>query len=394
MKTFDYIISPLTGGEFFQQYFEKKHLHISATDSNKFKRYLKEGDIDRILTSQQLSIPNTRMAQKDGDIDIKKLTLEGTNIIDVSKVVEYFSEGATLIMSMLHNKLTSLKGLCDDLSHTFGQQFQTNVYCTPGNKSQGFIVHHDTHDVFILQIEGTKDWKIYKSPISLAIKDLAFEKDVHKHGSVIDEFTMFPGDILYIPRGLMHAAQTTSKKSIHITTGFMGITWQDVMIDKINLLAQKNEALRRGFKPNYWKDTQDPYYKDSYNEILNLLNNPNSIDEALKTSYKKNINRYRPAFTNPIQTAESILGINLDSKLRVIPYISHSIDIENDTLKITLFNKEIELSLGFKPVLDFIISEKTFVVRQLPLLDDESAVKFAQTLIKSGLIEPNTSKAK
>ncbi len=166
MNQFDYLISPLTRERFFNEYFEKRHVLISSQSRTKFDHILKEEDLDMILTTQQLTLPKTRMAKKDGDLDPSKLAIEGTNIIDVSKVIEHFSEGATMILSSLHDRLPSLKTLCDDLTNFFGQPFQTNIYCTPGNGNQGFIIHHDTHDVFILQITGTKDWKIYESPIN------------------------------------------------------------------------------------------------------------------------------------------------------------------------------------------------------------------------------------
>ena len=38
---------------------------------------------------------------------------------------------------------------------------QANAYFTPRD-SQGLAVHHDTHDVFVLQLAGTKAWTIHE----------------------------------------------------------------------------------------------------------------------------------------------------------------------------------------------------------------------------------------
>ena len=47
-----------------------------------------------------------------------------------------------------------------DLGAALAQPLQVNAYLTPpGN--QGFATHYDTHDVFVLQVDGRKRWRIH-----------------------------------------------------------------------------------------------------------------------------------------------------------------------------------------------------------------------------------------
>ena len=46
---------------------------------------------------------------------------------------------------------------------------QANSYYTP-RRSQGFAVHHDTHDVFVLQVAGEKHWRVYDPLLELPLK--------------------------------------------------------------------------------------------------------------------------------------------------------------------------------------------------------------------------------
>jgi len=386
MKQFDHLISPLPRERFFQEYFEKKHLHLKGNDLNKFDQYLRESDIDHILMSQKLTLPNARMAHKDADLEADDLVIKGTKTIDVSRVIEKFSEGATLILSQLQEK-SSLKILCNDLSKDFGQRFQTNIYYTPKNGRQGFKIHHDTHDVFILQIAGSKKWSIYESPIQLAIKDQEFKPDTHIPGKLIDEFTMNQGDMLYIPRGLMHAAKTTDQKSIHITTGFMGITWQDILINHINGLCQENEILRRGLKPNYWNNFDE--YSESFSQIMEMINDQSILKDGLTNFHKRNANRLPTFFKNPIKNAEEIENISLKHALYLRESLQFHYQETDENIELITLNKEITLPIDYKPILDFILAEKSFIVNDLPLLDDDSKIEFTQMLIKSGILEIN-----
>lgn len=385
---FEELISPVDRERFFKDFFEKKHLLVRGGSKTKFHNILKERDIDHVLSSQRLTLPNARMANKNGEIEAKDLVLENTKVMDVSKVIELYAEGATLILSQLQDKLASLKELCDTLSSDFGQRFQTNIYCTPGNASQGFNIHHDTHDVFILQIEGQKKWHIYESPIELAVKDQTFIPGEHLHGDIKDEFILNAGDLLYIPRGLMHAAQTLDEKSIHITVGFMGYTWQDVFQDQLNILTQNDKNLRRGFQPKYWKNSED--YQETLDQIIASLQKPDFIVNALNQLHLKFINRHSTVIQNPLKQAEGVSTINLETLLFSKNNGLFKVNVENeDSIVISLYNKDIELPKDYLPIIQFIRATPLFKVKELPLLEDESQIEFSKTLIKSGLLHIN-----
>lgn len=46
------------------------------------------------------------------------------------------------------------------LAQTLRTRAQTNAYLTPPS-NQGFTAHTDSQDVFILQLEGAKRWRVY-----------------------------------------------------------------------------------------------------------------------------------------------------------------------------------------------------------------------------------------
>jgi hypothetical protein len=50
--------------------------------------------------------------------------------------------------------------------------------------------------------------------------------------------------VLYIPRGVMHAAATTDELSIHITLGVMSYTWADLLVDAVREHLEHSAAWR------------------------------------------------------------------------------------------------------------------------------------------------------
>jgi hypothetical protein len=94
------------------------------------------------------------------------------------------------------------------------------MYLTPGN-SQAVRMHTDDQDVFLLQVWGKKHWTMRNNPIYLPYTEEMLGKSDPVPPELVKDpimtFDMEPGDALYIPRGFLHEAETSSEPSLHIT---------------------------------------------------------------------------------------------------------------------------------------------------------------------------------
>ncbi len=99
-----------------------------------------------------------------------------------------------------------------------------NMYLTPevvetdkrnGHTRQGFEPHWDWMDVIIIQIAGQKRWSVANEPtVYLSNRDQKRKPTIEEIKHYVQsparysEFTLCPGDVLYIPRGHIHNAST------------------------------------------------------------------------------------------------------------------------------------------------------------------------------------------
>jgi lysine-specific demethylase/histidyl-hydroxylase NO66 len=120
-----------------------------------------------------------------------------------------------------------LNSFCVSLEKFFGFQCGVNSYLTPMN-SQGFALHHDTQEAFIVQVSGRKAWRICGAWPKQTIARWHEQKptpndDVAAPCSII---ILHPGDTLYVPRGVLHETTTNLIKShdesFHLTFGLEG----------------------------------------------------------------------------------------------------------------------------------------------------------------------------
>lgn len=203
-----------------------RHSHVFRAPSDAFDRYLGVADVDQLLTSSGLRSPALRMARDGTVLPVATYTRTGTiggvkvsGVVDPRKALDLFSAGASIILQGLHRYWPPLTALVRDLELALGHPCQANAYLTPPG-SQGFALHSDTHDVFVLQTFGSKVWEIHER---------AGRSDDRTKDPEIRELTLEAGTSLYLPTGTGHAARTQDIASLHITVGINRITWRDMV---------------------------------------------------------------------------------------------------------------------------------------------------------------------
>jgi mannose-6-phosphate isomerase-like protein (cupin superfamily) len=121
---------------------------------------------------------------------------------------------------------------------------------TPPN-SQGLAPHHDDVDVFIMQVEGRKRWKLY-SPIEHDLpREYSPDLDQEQLSTPSHTLTLEPGDFLYFPRGVVHQACTSNDHSTHLTlSSYQKFAWFDFLSNAFQSTLEaefgKDRELREG----------------------------------------------------------------------------------------------------------------------------------------------------
>ena len=139
--------------------------------------------------------------------------------IDTEKVNEQFKKGATVKLKAIERCSTELINLHTILINTFKARVHINSYLSSQN-GFGYDIHRDDHEIFIIQIEGSKLWELYDDTSlsnNLSILEL----------KPVQTITMNAGDVLYIPKGIPHKARCADPFSLHLTLGVYESSYHD-----------------------------------------------------------------------------------------------------------------------------------------------------------------------
>ncbi|MFB9840807.1 cupin domain-containing protein [Mucilaginibacter ginsenosidivorans] len=286
MKTIDfsYLVAPLTIQEFFKDNWEKAFVHNRHENPGYFDNLVSIADIDDFLSQQNLVPEGIKVMNKGNSIPPANWTrsdtlIDGTikTVVDPGKLIGHFNEGATIIINSADRSISRLSKACRALEQELKFRLQSNIYITPPN-SQGFAMHYDPHDIFLMQIKGPKTWMIYDTGEDLPVKYRAFS---HKP-RLVSKFEINSGDFLYIPRGTTHEAMSSGVSTIHVNFSLKPVYGYH-MVEELARIAYEKERFFRLTIPNgFQSENEQNAYLAAFKEKLNELIEKISPEQLLE----------------------------------------------------------------------------------------------------------------
>ncbi len=185
--------------------------------------------VDDLIARRGLRTPFLRVAKNGATLPDSAFTGPGgvgatvADQLDDTALWRAFADGATLVLQALQRTWQPLTDFTARLGTELGHPVQANAYVTPP-QNRGFDAHYDVHDVFVLQIAGTKRWVIHEPVHPDPLRDQPWTD--HRaavaeaaRGEPAVDTLLEPGDVLYLPRGWLHAAEAQGEVSVHLTLG-------------------------------------------------------------------------------------------------------------------------------------------------------------------------------
>jgi hypothetical protein len=210
-----------------------------------FDDILSLATVDRALTGSGLRWPAFRVV-REGDIlprsaITRRARMGGVTVddlIDPGRVLGLFADGATIVLQSLQRWWPPATRFCRDLELALGHAVQANAYLTPPGAA-GLAAHHDTHDVFVLQVAGTKSWVVREPALPTPLPHQRSDHAAAAASPVLFETELGPGDALYLPRGVVHSAAAQEGVSLHLTIGILATTVHDVLRELVDLAGDE-----------------------------------------------------------------------------------------------------------------------------------------------------------
>jgi bifunctional lysine-specific demethylase and histidyl-hydroxylase NO66 len=287
---------------------------------------------------------------------------ELTGLVHPRTALELFRDGATIVLQGLHRYHPPLADLVAELELALGHPCQANAYLTPPG-SQGFAVHQDSHDVFVFQTAGSKEW------------------EVHDGEGGVERITMEPGLSLYLPTGTPHAARAQETVSLHVTIGINQLTWRDLVRRSVTDLLPPADHLPAGY-----------------------LDDPAALRDGLATRLRRLAERIERL--DPGEIADDAVRRFLTGRAPRLTGGLHDVlaEIEDDTLlrrrqghpcvlidheeglELLLGDRSITMPAWLRPAIEDVRASTALRPGDLPL-SEQARLVLCRRLVREGLLE-------
>jgi lysine-specific demethylase/histidyl-hydroxylase NO66 len=377
-------VGPVEAERFFDEYWEQKPLLVPRDEEGRFDDLLSVEEVEGRVTGGGLRHPAFRVV-KEGetyslgdyaeDISWSPSPFSGT--AKVERVAAEFERGATIVLQALHVHHPPVARFCRELERELGHPTQTNAYYTPPS-AQGFKVHHDTHDVFCLQVAGEKRWLVYRPVLELPLRSQKYTPELGEPGEPILDVTMRAGDTLYLPRGWLHQAMTSGAASLHMTVGVSIVTWLDALQAAVDETAKEEVDLRRGVPA-------DGVSSDRLLELVAARLTPRAVSSRMRRGF---VRTRRPVREDAFDQVRGIEELDVETPLELRKTVIFDLVADEQGVTLGFEGRELRFPARIGAELQFMAeAEGPFRLTDLPgRLDDAGRLVLGRRLVREGFL--------
>jgi hypothetical protein len=372
-------LAPFDADGFLRDQWEHAPVHVPRDEPARFADLLTRADAERTVTATGIRMPGFRLVKAGTQVggyvrDIPWRPRPFTSAADVRRVLAEFADGATIVLQALHVSHEPIAAFARELELELRHPVQVNAYYTP-RAAQGLPVHHDTHDVFVLQASGQKRWLVYEPVLELPLRTQRYAPELGGPGPVVLDVTLRAGDTLYLPRGWLHEAVTSETDSLHLTVGVNVISWQQAIRDALDETGD-DVAMRRSIEAG------------SLDDALHVLAERLGEDDVERRRVARLTRRSRPLLADGFDQLRALDHLDLGTPLERRPAHAFVRDDGDGGLVLEHDGGELLLPGELRDEICAVLeADAPFTAAELPgTLDGDARIAFAARLVREGLV--------
>lgn len=259
--TFEELVAPWPEERFWSEAWERATVHLSGRGAGYYDAVATAREIEHLLFGSG-TLPADAVSLYRGAELMRQI---GT----AARLRELYDQGCNILVASVDRFLPRLAEQLAFFEARFKAKCVAHLIVS-SPATDGFAPHSDAHGLFALQIAGAKTWSLYEDAPRSTINR---GTDQHHLTSAppSSRITMAAGDLLYLPRGIIHAAATAADRSVHLSVALIPPRGADALFLLCGLA--ESDAFFRDYLPYGIGETQEGRadYEDAFRARLAAL---------------------------------------------------------------------------------------------------------------------------
>jgi ribosomal protein L16 Arg81 hydroxylase len=380
-----WLLTPLAVETFLDKVWTTTHYHVKRHCAGYFDSLLRApsaaDELLELFRREPSAVRLMRENDKKSGSDSYQL---GDGSLDLVGIRNDFADGFTIVVDGVERYVRAIASLAHSIEVELNFPVQVNAYITPPG-SRGLVPHYDDHDVLVVQIQGSKVWHLYDvdiAPHAMQRRDKAVAADGLPSPS---DVRLEVGDVLYMPRGLVHAADAGAEPSVHLTFGIHAPTALTLAIGALYSLSFRDDRLNAQLPPRHLDDADVQATLGALlRDAVKTVEDPTAITGGLDALADVLVRRGQCPPIGRISNAAAIDGQTLVKRYQPlysrVKAVADGVALQFATLSIGA-GPDHEAAMLF-------ISKSTgpFRICDLPELSAKQQIELARSLIVSGFL--------
>ena len=365
-----------------------------------FEDLLDLDGVDELLSRRGLRTPFLRIVRDGKVVGSAQFTGPGGAGAEIAdqvrddRVLALFGAGATIVLQGLHRTWPAVIDFSTRLGEDLGHPVQANAYVTPPS-SRGFAAHYDVHDVFVLQLAGRKHWTVHAPVCPDPLRDQPWDRYADAvTAAARDELPVLdavlePGDVLYLPRGYLHAATTLGGVSAHLTLGVHTVS-RFALVEALCALVADDPDLRRslplGLDPAD-PEALAPHLRATLDALTGALHRV-PAERVAHRVHERVWAGNRPEPVSPLAHTAFTDELGAGDAVRRRAGLRYRLRENADRVVLELPDRTMTLPAATAGALRALLDGQTVTVGELPGLDSADQLVLVRRLLREGVLVP------
>jgi len=193
--------------------------------------------------------------------------------------------------------------------------------------------------------------------------------------------------VAYIPRGIVHDAQSGEGVSLHITAGVLAYTWTDLLLELLADACLNDPAFRKSLPPGFARQEFDrSQAAGTFLDLLRRLSEKPNFEPILDRFMDEFVSACPPLLRGQVAQIAMLDHLSTASVVGARPRLIFYLRDEGEVVRLECYGRTIKFPARAGEALRFALSHSEFAVRDLPGLDNAGKLTLVRRLIREGLL--------
>ncbi len=382
----DWLLQPFDAQTFIEQHWDQTLLYLNQRGGDFYQDLFGLDAVDQVLQTGDWKAKDLIVVKQGKHDSGNYLDVDGRP--NMAKLFEaFYQQGKTLQLYGIEKRHQGVAEFCRQLERRFHQHAHATIFLTPPG-CNGLNTHFDTKDAFILQISGRKHWKVYEHamPWPSRVSD-RFKVAPQDFGRCHVDATLQPGDLMYVPRGMLHAPATHDAMSLHLTIGFDSVTWFDVFQEALEWGRANMAEMRQAISPDQFEQPQAAALQEHATRLYTEMLAGHSPLEIIQ-QFRRHLDERTPAPPDGhFRLLEPLQQLSGSDQLQHRKGVMPRVHIEDQQSDIIFSGGSVRGPASLADAMTFIANTPRFRVTDIGGgLSERAKILLAHRLIVSGLL--------